>query len=189
MVKRKRVNISSIIFVVAIVLLIIPATRTHIQVVLHKGLSYINQSSLIEEGERVKVTYSNWILKSDNKEVLNFNDTKNKVVLINFWATWCAPCIAEMPSLQKLYEKYGNEVEFLFVTNESAKTIQAFKNKKNYTFPVYIRRSDVPKELITRSIPRTFIINKKGEIVIDESGAVDWYSETVRNQLGQLLAE
>lgn len=189
MVKRKRVNISSIIFVVTIVLLIIPATRTHIQVVLHKGLSYINQSSLIEEGERVKVTYSNWILKSDNKEVLNFNDTKNKVVLINFWATWCAPCIAEMPSLQKLYEKYGNDVEFLFITNETMEVIQDFKNKKNYTFPVYIRRSDVPKELITRSIPRTFIINKKGEIVIDESGAVDWYSETVRNQLDQLLAE
>ena len=56
-------------------------------------------------------------------------------------------------------------------------------------FEVYNPLSQVPLELSTSTIPRTFIINKSGEIVVDESGAVDWNSEKVRNQLNQLLAE
>ncbi|WP_422105077.1 TlpA family protein disulfide reductase [Winogradskyella sp.] len=179
----------NIIFLIIIALLIIPQTRQPIQILLHKGLSYINQSSVIDEDDRVLVSYDNWRLQSDMKASLDFKATKGKVVFVNFWATWCPPCIAEMPSLQALYNDYKDRVEFLFVTNDNFKTVENFKTKEGYTFEVFNPLSKVPEELTSRSIPRTFIINKKGEIVVDESGALDWNSATVRGQLDQLLSE
>ncbi|MBV7268660.1 TlpA family protein disulfide reductase [Winogradskyella luteola] len=179
----------NIIFFIIIAVLIIPQTREPLQILLHKGLSYINQSSLIDKDERVSIAYSNWKLKSDNSRSLTFNNTKGKVVFINFWATWCPPCIAEMPNLQLLYNDYSDKVEFLFVTTDDFETVEKFKNKKNFNFEVFNSLNEIPEELYTRSIPRTFIINKRGEIVVDESGAVDWNSETVRSQLNDLLIE
>jgi len=180
---------SNIVFLIIIAVIIIPQTRQPIQILLHKGLSYINQSSVIDEADRALVSYNGWQLQSDASHSLNFNTTKGKVVLINFWATWCPPCIAEMPSLQALYDDYSDKVQFLFVTNEDFKTVDTFKKKKDFNFEVYNPVSTIPQSLQTSSIPRTFIINKKGEIVVDESGAVDWNSTTVRGQLDQLLSE
>ena len=177
----------NILLLIVIALLIIPQTREAIQVVVHKGLSYFNQSSLIDKADRATVSYSNWKLKSDSNTTLDFNETEGKVVFINFWATWCPPCIAEMPSLQALYNDYNDKVVFLFVTNDDIEVVEKFKTNKGFDFLVYNPLNEIPKELTTRSIPRTFIINTKGEIVVDESGAIDWNSEKVRNQLDELL--
>ena len=106
---KRKLNKSNIVFLIIILLLIIPQTRQPIQIWLHKGLSYINQSTLIDNDERVKITYSNWKLQSDNNTILDFESAKGEVVLINFWATWCPPCIAEMPSLQELYNDYNDK--------------------------------------------------------------------------------
>ena len=186
---KNKLTKRNIIFLVVITILIIPKTRLPLQVLLHKGLSYLNQSSLIDKDERLMVSYSDWKLKSEVNTLLYFEDTKGKVVFINFWATWCPPCIAEMPDLQGLYTDYKDKVVFLFVTSDNFETIEKFKVKKGYNFKTYQPLNDVPKALTTRSIPRTFVINKNGEIVIDESGAIDWNSEKVRGQLDQLLSE
>ena len=184
--KQKRFYIVALI---GITLMLIPQTRQPIQVLLHKGLSYINQSSLIDKEDRKSFTYTNWELKSDVNTTLDFKETKGKVVFINFWATWCPPCIAEMPSLQALYNDYKYKVVFLFVTSDNFEIVEKFKTKKGFNFEVFKPLNEVPNELTTRSIPRTFIMNRKGEIVVDESGAVDWNSESVRSQLDQLLSE
>ena len=186
---KAKLSKRNIIFLIIIAIFIIPQTRQPIQILLHKGLSYINQSSVIDKEDRVKVPYGNWKLKSDVNSVLDFKESEGKVVFVNFWATWCPPCIAEMPSLQLLYNDYKDKVEFLLVTNDDFKTVDNFKTKRSFDFEVYTSINQIPKELSTRSIPRTFIINKTGEIVVDESGAVDWNSEKVRNQLDQLLSE
>lgn len=184
--KSKRNNI---VFLLILALLIIPETRQTLQVLLHKGLKYINQSALIKKEDRISVTHTNWQLKSDANTTLDFRDTEGKVVFINFWATWCPPCIAEMPNLQALYNDYKEKVVFLFVTSDDIETVEKFKTKKEFNFQVFTPLNDVPKELTTRSIPRTFIINRLGEIVVDESRAVDWNSIKIRNQLDQLLSE
>ena len=188
--KKAKFKTWNIILLVVILLLIIPQTRHPLQLLLHKGLSYINQSSLINDNERITVAYNDWELKSDSSDsVLNFKTTKGQVVFVNFWATWCPPCIVEMPSLQALYNDYNDKVVFLFITEDDFRTVENFKIKNNYNFKVFNHRGTVPSELLTTSIPRTFIINKKGEIVVDESGALDWNSNTVREQLNQLLYE
>ncbi len=186
---KGKLTIRNIIFLVVIAILIIPQTREPIQVLLHKGLSYINKSSLIDKEERLVVSYSNWKLKSDANTSLDFKETKGKVVFINFWATWCPPCIAEMPSLQALYTDYNEKVVFLFVTSDDFEIVEKFKAKKEFNFEVFKPLNQVPEVLTTTSIPRTFVINKYGDIVIDESGAIDWNSETVRRQLDLLIAE
>ncbi|MDN3493333.1 TlpA family protein disulfide reductase [Winogradskyella bathintestinalis] len=184
-----RKNVKNILFILVITLFIIPQTRTPIQVFIHKGLSYINQSSVIDEKDRTSITYSNWQLISDNDTSINLMDMQDKVVFINFWATWCPPCIAEMPNLQELYGDYKDKVVFLFVTSDDFETVNKFKTKRGFNFEVFQPLNESPKELNTRSIPRTVIINKKGDIVVDETGAVDWNSEKVRNQLNLLLLE
>ena len=187
--KKNKAKFYNIMAIVAIVLFVIPQTRTPIQVLLHKGLSYINGSSLIDKEDQENIANVSWELLSETNEHFDLKDANGKVVLINFWATWCPPCIAEMPSLQELYNDYDDKVVFLFVTNEDFETVQKFKAKKEFNFEVFQPVSKPPEALVTSSIPRTFIINKSGAIVVDESGAVNWNSETVRNQLDDLISE
>ena len=187
--KKKKNKIYNIIGIIVIAVMLIPQTREPIQVFLHKGLSFFNKSTVIDKAVRKDISNFNWKLRYSTNDVLDFNSTKGKVVLINFWATWCPPCIAEMPSLQDLYNDYNEKVVFLFVTNDDFETVNKFKIKKDFNFEFYQSISNVPEELKTRSIPRTFIISKSGEIVVDESGALDWNTATVRSQLDELLSE
>lgn len=168
--------------------MIIPQTRQPIQVFLHKGLAMFSPSVVSEDDRRQIIDY-NWRLKSLNDSVYDFSEAKDKVILINFWATWCPPCIAEMPALQKLYNDYGDKIEFLLVSEEKEKVIQRFLDKHDYTFKIYKPISDIPEDLQTRSIPRTFIINKAGTIIIDKSGAANWNSQDVRETLDVLIAD
>lgn len=181
--KRQR---SNIIFLVIILIMIIPQTRQPLQVLVQKGLAMFSPS-VIDEEKRIVLTDYNWQLVDENGLVYTFNDAKGKVVFINFWATWCPPCIAEMPSMEKLYQTYKNDVIFLFVSNENQETISKFKAKNAYEFKVHAAITAHPEQLETTSIPRTFVIDRQGHIVIDKTGAADWNSNRVRTLLDELL--
>lgn len=114
---------------------------------------------------------------------------KGKWVLVNFWATWCPPCIAEMPAFEKLYQDYKNDVVFLFVANDDPKKVKKFITDKNYSHPVYYQLTEAPKEMLSNSLPTTYIINKQGDIVVDKTGAADWNSGKVRDMLDVLIKE
>ena len=181
--KKQRNNI---IFLVFIAILIIPQTRQPIQVLLHKGLALISPS-VVNKDKRIKLDNYDWKLIDENENLFDFNTAKGKVVIVNFWATWCPPCIAEMPSLEKLYQDYKDDVVFLLVSNEKQEVISKFKQRNAYDFLVYASVSANPELLETTSIPRTFVIDKEGNIVIDKTGAADWNSDSVRKLLDELL--
>jgi len=183
--KIKKSKVHNIIFLIGIVLLIIPQTRKPIQVMLHKGLALFSPS-VIKEENRDRIDYYDWRLQSIDESTFNFNTTKNKVVLVNFWATWCPPCIAEMPSIQKLYNDYKGKIEFVFVSNESPEIIQRFLKKNKYNFNTYNPISTPPELFNVTSIPRTFLIDKTGHIVIDKTGASDWNSNKIRSLIDSL---
>src|SRR5690606_22627815 len=105
--------LKKIFFLVIIAVLLIPKTRKPIQVFLQKGVLLINKPSIESKETSTRLTDYNWHLRDGNDVAFNLQETKGNVVLINFWATWCPPCIAEMPSLQKLYNDYGDKVAFL----------------------------------------------------------------------------
>ena len=179
--KLSRKSIFNIAFVVIIGLLLYPPTKVYF-------IRLISFSpSVITEDEQVNLTDYNWNLKGLNTSNIDFNDTKNKVVFVNFWATWCPPCIAEMPSVQKLYNDYKDKVTFVFVSNEKWTVINDFYLKNNYNLPTYNSLSRIPEQLKSNSIPATFIIDKKGNIVTDKKGAANWNSAKVRALLDNLI--
>jgi thiol-disulfide isomerase/thioredoxin len=128
-----------------------------------------------------------WKLKGINTEDLNFKNLDDKVVFVSFWATWCPPCVAEMPSMKALYEDYKKKVTFLFITNENWNTVSNFYTKNAYNFPTYSQVTSTPKELENSTIPATFVLSKDKTIVIDKKGPADWNSEAVRKELDKLL--
>ena len=92
-----------------------------------------------------------------------------------------------MPAFQNLYNVYGENIDFYFVTNESKEVIDKFIKKNNYTFPVYISNSLPTSMLQSKSLPTTYIIDKKGSIVIEKTGAADWDNDSVKETLDSLL--
>lgn len=185
--KFNKKNISNVIFVTILILFFIPNTRGMMQIFLTRFFSF--SPGLVEVEERVKVVSYDWKLHGVNTESINFDTAKEKVVLINYWATWCPPCIAEMPSLQNLYNDYKDKVVFLFVTTDDDPEINKFMKDKSYYYPIYRSLSDHPKPFVNSPIPQTYLIDKKGNIVIDKTNAANWNSDKVRETIDRLLAE
>ncbi len=180
-------NWSNILFGVLIILMFIPQTRMPIQVFVQRLISFSPSETSVDKREVLK-DYQ-WPLQELNAVEVNFSQSKGKVVLINFWATWCPPCVAEMPSFQKLYDDYGVDMDFYFVTSEEPEKVQKFMDKNNYSLPVYIQAYEAPEQLQSRALPTTFLISKEGEIVINETGAANWNSDKLRKLLDDLLSK
>jgi len=178
---------SNIIMVIIILAMIIPGTRKPIAIFVNKLLSF--SPSVTSEEERAQIASYEWVLEKNNKDRVEFKDHKGKVILINFWATWCPPCIAEMPSFQKLFEDYEGKVEFYFVSNEDHETVRNFMDRKNFTLPAYRPKSAIPEPLDDTTYPTTYLLDKKGNIVIEKVGSAAWDSEKMRKTLDKLLAE
>ena len=177
----------NILFIVAIALLFIPQTGMPIRVFFSRMMAF--SPSEVEVTERVQLKEYDWSLRTLDNKPFNFSQSEGKVVVVNLWATWCPPCVAEMPSMQKLYESYGDRVDFYFITSEANEKPLKFIQKNAYSFPVYRESQAMPEVLRSRSIPATYVISKDGTIVIDEKGAANWNSEKVHQVLEGLLAE
>jgi len=177
---------NNIIFLIVITLLIIPQTRQPIQIFIHKGLALFSPSVFNKDESKVLANY-NWTLKNLNNNTINLNEYKGEVVFVNLWATWCPPCIAEMPSIQELYNDYKNDIKFLIVSEENTETIKRFLKKHDYNFEINQPINDTPEMLKSRSIPRTLLIDKEGNIIINKSGAANWNSAKVRETIDNLI--
>ena len=98
---------------------------------------------------------------------VQLSDYRGKVVFLDFWATWCKPCLMEMPHLQKLHEELGpgGEVVFLGASSEPQATIKAFLAKNSYNFKiVMVKQEDAQKKFKVSNIPAGFVIDKEGVI-------------------------
>jgi len=114
---------------------------------------------------------------------IKLTDLKGKVVFLNFWATWCKPCIAEMPSIQRAMEKTdGKEVVFLAASDESVEKIEKFKAKFDFPFQ-FIRVLDDYASLEVYSLPTTIIYDRNGDIVFNETGAREWDADDMIEKL------
>ncbi|GAA5088924.1 TlpA disulfide reductase family protein [Chryseobacterium ginsengisoli] len=108
-------------------------------------------------------------VKTENS-ILKSTDLKGKIVLINFFATWCDPCMMELPHLQKeIWEKYKDNKKFTLMVigrEHSQDEITTFKAKKGFTLPIYPDEDRSVYKLFAKEyIPRTYIVDKKGNVV------------------------
>jgi thiol-disulfide isomerase/thioredoxin len=182
--KLNKKSVSNIIFVLAIAVLLYPPSREWFM----RQIAFAPSVKDVEKSE--KLSGYDWNLKGLNAESINFKEFDNKVIFVNFWATWCPPCRAELPMIQKLYADYKDKVAFVFVTNEDWVKVEVFFNENDYDLPVYNSVSAPPNSFTeTNSIPASYLIDKNGNILIAKTGSADWNSNKIRNLLDELIAK
>ena len=128
--------------------------------------------------------------KNKSGETVSLSSLKGKVVFINFWATWCPPCIQEMPTINELKAKYKGNDDIVFlmvdVDNKMEKST-AFMEKNKYDLPVYVPASNIPSEYLGSSIPTTVILDKSGDMIARIEGGRDYTSPEIIKVVNELV--
>lgn len=127
-------------------------------------------------------------LKNSNGDNVKLSDYKGKVIVLNFFATWCPPCKAELPGFVKMVNEYnGKDVVFVFIdVGEGEETVKSFLAANNYNFtPLMDYDSKVSGMYDVRGIPTTFIINKDFNIINQHVGFMD--ETTLKNLIDEVL--
>ena len=136
---------------------------------------------------------SNVLQFSDlDNNIFSIQDFKGKNLFINYWATWCNPCLAEMPYMAELYEKYKNEddIVFLYLSREELNTIKNYipKDESLQKIPIYKIITD-DEFFATSGIPTTFIINSDGTVIVKDLGSAFWNDESVFKFIDKLIGK
>lgn len=134
-------------------------------------------------------------LKTLDGESIKMESLQGKVIFLNLWATWCGPCRAEMPNIQKLYTSMkGDSIAFVMLAidkkGEEPK-IKKYLHEKGFTFPIYrpayAGDSSFPEILRVPSIPTTFVIDKQGNVAYKNVGTANYNTNKFKNFLKDLL--
>jgi thiol-disulfide isomerase/thioredoxin len=125
------------------------------------------------------------LIDLDGKQV-NLQDFAGKKIFLNVWATWCPPCIREMPSIQKLYDSVDKEevAIVLLSVDQNFGKVQPFMQARRLNMPAYGPAEQLPALFNTGSIPSTFIFDSTGKLVWKHVGMADYGSEEFKNFLG-----
>jgi thiol-disulfide isomerase/thioredoxin len=151
------------------------------------GLTLRNPSNHVQENDKSKEVFSFplQLMDESGNEVL-LSELNDKPIFINFWASWCVPCLAEFGSLVEL-EQSVPEIRFLFVTSESQEDFYKYLERTEHELDFYKQMSRTPIQLEHGAIPASFLINTKGEILFQHFGAADWADEDVIAELKRLI--
>ena len=134
---------------------------------------------------------ADFTLRDLSGESHTLSNYSGSVVFLNFWATWCPPCREEMPSMQSLYERYGDDGLVMLAVNllESEPEASDFVEHFGYTFPVLLDLDGrAGTTYAVRAIPTTYIINRRGQIIGMRPGYHNWEDPTVIDAFDTLLS-
>lgn len=170
----------------------------------YKDLSVMYLNEVIEapkleppSAQDMKVTTidfdSNVLQFSDlENNIFTLQNFKGKNLFINYWATWCNPCLAEMPYMAELYENYKDEEDiiFLYLSREKLETIKNYipKDESLQQLPIYKIITD-DEFFATSGIPTTFIVNSDGEVIVKDLGSAFWNDESVFKFIDNLIGK
>ncbi|MCF6361176.1 MAG: TlpA family protein disulfide reductase [Cyclobacteriaceae bacterium] len=180
----------------AIILLTLYFTGLHTEVaafaqraVLATGIANPNTAPI---DDKEKAAYD-FTLTGMDGSTLDFETLRGKVIFINMWATWCAPCIAEMPSIQKLYNNYKDNPDVVFAMvsfDRDPLKAEKFVIKKGFDMPIYFpNETQIPKVYESRGIPTTYVINKEGYITYKKIGMASYDSKSFAKMMDELIAK
>ncbi|MCX2839214.1 TlpA disulfide reductase family protein [Salinimicrobium sp. MT39] len=127
-------------------------------------------------------------LVNSKGEKVNMEQFRGKVIFLNFWATWCPPCIAEMPGINKLYQDVKDDnVEFIMLSvDQNFEKAKKFKDRKGYGFEIYKAAGPIPQMYSTRSIPTTYVIDADGNLALTHLGMGDFDTKDFKQFLTEL---
>lgn len=127
----------------------------------------------------------------DGREI-SLAGLRGKFVLINFWATWCPPCLKEMPSIDALYRKFHNrgfEVLAIASDEQGGKAVKPFVTKLGLSFTIGLDpTSAVAKLYGAKNLPQSFLLNRDGNVVAAAIGERDWFSDGAISYIDEVLA-
>jgi thiol-disulfide isomerase/thioredoxin len=133
---------------------------------------------------------ANFSYRDEKGNVLSTVNLKGKVVFINFWATWCPPCRAEMPALNDLYNKLHADDRFVFLflnEDNDPQKAASYLQSNGFAMPLLSSSGSVPSEIYSGSLPTTIVLNKDGQIVYKHEGIAKYNTTEFIQQLKDLL--
>ncbi len=139
----------------------------------------------IDISEIKKANYNMPLISLDGSRT-SLEEFEGKTIFLNFWATWCPPCIAEMPNIQKLYEQLENEEGIVFVMlslDEDREKARSYMERKEFSMPVYFLTGRQPGVYNSSVVPTTYIISPEGDIVVEKRGMAKYNTDEFRNFL------
>ena len=184
-------NVSTIVFLIFIVVVMFnPDAKSFlIKQLMFTGLFNAEISSVNSSDNTLR---NHFDFKDYEGNVQNTSDLKGKVVFINFWASWCPPCVAEFPSIEKFHSEFKNNDEIVFLMinmDDNIATGKQFLDKKKYSLPIFQAVSAVPQEIYSGSLPTTVVLDKFGIMRLHHAGFANYGGESFHLQIKQLLEE
>ncbi len=137
--------------------------------------------------------FSELAFPDTNGTTINMTDFKGKIVLLNFWATWCPPCVKEMPSMQRLKNHFADQpFEIVAISaGEESEAVTEFLPRLNteFTFPILVDAKGISfMALGIKGLPMSFLLNKDGKSILTIMGGREWDDETQIKLIENALA-
>lgn len=182
-----------------VVILVLYLTGLHTQIIgfaqrgllatgiMNPDVEAVEKNSNTNKLHATKADFNLHLVNSKGERVA-MEQFRGKVIFINFWATWCPPCVAEMPSINKMYNSIDTdkiEVLMVSVDQKFEKAIK-YRDKNKFNFEVYAPVAAIPAMYETNSIPTTYIINSKGELIFTHYGMADYNRQDFKDFLKAL---
>ncbi|MCJ7727476.1 MAG: TlpA family protein disulfide reductase [Actinobacteria bacterium] len=131
-----------------------------------------------------KSSYGDFTLMDLDGNEISLSDFNGKVLILNFWATWCSPCREEIPDFVEVYNEYeSKDVQFIGVSNEDISTLKSFVEDYDISYPILIDDANIMGKWGISAIPTTFVFDKNGQIIFKNVGMM------TREQLKNIIED
>ena len=132
-------------------------------------------------------------LPTQSGETFAASNLQGQLILVNFWATWCSPCLTEMPALNRLYTKYKDQGFTLLAVNTDShqtKRINTIVRKLKLEFPILLdNNGELSKQLSVSGMPASFLIDRDNQLIAYIEGARDWDGKVAHQLVEHLLSQ
>ena len=160
------------------------------QAMLYTGI-FNAQTTDIETSDGPYLTETDYAFSmlTDDGEQMTFGELEGKVTFVNVWASWCPPCIAEMPTIETLYEgvSHRDDIRFVMLSlDQQPEDATSFMEGKAYTMPYHFPVTQLPLVFNSGVLPTTYVVSKEGQVVYEKRGIADYSSRAFRNWLLEL---